>query len=111
LDNHVESCLTNSCDFIFCEDTTHGLEANAWKPIIELPPYEPKLLLSSENVLKVKLKSLLMPRKYAHLRSKYDFLVVSLSKLDALQRGELLELLNDYETMMGWNIADKKMMK
>lgn len=29
--NPLETCLTNSCDFIFCGDSTHGLEVNAWK--------------------------------------------------------------------------------
>lgn len=107
----LESCWTNSCDFIFCEDSTQGLEVNAWKPMFELPPYEPKLLPSSENVPKVKLKPLPIARKYAHLRSNDDFPMVSPSKLDALQGGKPFDVLNEYKNMMGWNIADKKKMK
>jgi len=110
-DNPVEYGLTNFCDFIFCEDSTFGSKVNAWNPIFELLPQEPKMLPLNENVPKVKLKSLPVARRYAHLRSKDDFFVGSPSKLDVLQRGKSLELLNDYKSMMGWNIADKKKMK
>lgn len=34
----LESFLTNSCNLNFCEDYTHGLELNVWKPF-EMPPH------------------------------------------------------------------------
>jgi len=106
----LESCLTNSCDLNFCEDCTLGLEVNTWKPF-ELPPHEFNPLPSNDTVQKDNSESLPAARKYAHLKFKDDFPLVSSSKLDALQGGKSFDVLNDYKSMMGWNIADKKKMK
>jgi len=103
------SCLINSCDFNFCEDCTLGLEVNTWKPF-ELPPYELNSLPSIDIVQKDNSKSLPVARKYAQLKFKDDFPQVSSSKLDAL-RGKSFDVLYDYKSMMGWNIADNKKMK
>lgn len=78
------------------------------EPIFELLPHEPKMLPLNENMPKVKLKPLPIAHRYAYLRSNDDFFVVSSSKLDALRRGNSLELMNDYKSIMGWSIADKK---
>jgi hypothetical protein len=107
-DNPVEYCLTNFCDFIFCEDSTSRFKVDAWNPTFKLLPHEPKMLPLNENVPKVKLKPLPVACWYTHLKPKDDFFVVSPSKLDSLQKGSSLELLNDCKRMMGWNIADKK---
>jgi hypothetical protein len=106
----LESCLTNSCDLNFCEDCTLGLEVNTWKPF-ELPPHEFNPLPSNDTVQKDNSESLPAARKYAHLKFKDDFSLVSSSKFDALQGGKSFDVLNDYKSMMGWNIADKKKMK
>lgn len=63
---------------------------------------------SNDTVPNDNSKSLPVARKYAHLKFNDDFPVISLSKLDALQRGKSFDVLNDYKSMMGWNIADKK---
>jgi hypothetical protein len=88
---------------------------NAWNPIFELLPHEPKMLPLNENVSKVKLKLLLVARRYAHLKPNDDFFVVSPSKLNVLQRGNSPDLLNDfflgkiyisppnYHTFFGWH--------
>jgi len=101
------SSLINSCDLNFCEDCTLGLEVNTWKPF-ELPPYELNSLPSIDIVQKDNSKSLPAARKYAQLKFKDYFPQVSSSKLDALQGGKSFDVLYDYKSMMGWNIADKK---
>jgi hypothetical protein len=103
----LESCLTNSCDLNFYEDCTLGLEVNTWKPF-ELPPHELNPLPSNDTVQKDNSKSLLVLCKYVHLKFNDDFPLVSSSKFDALQRGKSFDVLYDYKSMMGWNIADKK---
>lgn len=65
----------------------------------------------SEKVTNVKLKLFSAARKYAHLGSKLDFSVVSPSKVDALQGGKSHDLLNEYKSVIGWNISKKKRMK
>jgi hypothetical protein len=65
----------------------------------------------NDIVLKHNSKSLPVVSKYAHLKFNDDFALVSSSKLDALQGGKPFDVLNDYKTMMGWNIAGKKEMK
>jgi predicted lactoylglutathione lyase len=104
------SCFVNSCDLNFCEDCTLGLGVNTWKPF-ELPPYELNSLPSNDTVQKDNSKSLPAARKHAQLKFKDDFPQVSSSKLDALQGGKSFDVLYDYKSMMGWNIADKKKMK
>jgi hypothetical protein len=104
------SCFVNSCDLNFCEDCILGLGVNTWKPF-ELPPYELNPLPSNDTVQKDNSKSLPAARKHTQLKFKDDFLQVSSSKLDALQGGKSFDVLYDYKSMMGWNIADKKKMK
>jgi hypothetical protein len=73
-DNLVKYRFTNFCDFNFCEDSTSRLEVNEWNPIFDLLPHVPKMLPLNENVLKVKLKQLVVASMYAHLRSNDYFL-------------------------------------
>jgi hypothetical protein len=83
------------------------MEVNSWKPF-EMPPHELNPLPLNDTVPNDNSKSLPVARKYAHLKFKDDFPLVSSSKLDALQGDKSFDVLNYYKSMMGWNIADKK---
>ena len=111
--NPLEACLVNSCDFNFNEnfeiayihcllEYVQELEASNWKLKYEdLPPYEIKLLPSSEQVPKLELKPLPVEFKYAFLGTNETFLVVISSKLDSLQEGKLLNFLRKHKSAIG----------
>ena len=116
----LEACQANSCNFNFDEnseisyfrwllESAKELEASNWKlKYEELPPREIKLLPSSEQVPKLKLKPLPIELKYAFLGIDKTFPVVISSKLDSLQEGKLLNVLRKYKSAIRWNIADIK---
>ncbi|XP_075655080.1 uncharacterized protein LOC142625280 [Castanea sativa] len=103
-DQALETCLVNSCDFSFDEnseiayihcllESAQELESSNWKlKYEELSSYEIKLLSSSEKVPKWKLKLWPNDLNYAFLRTNETFSMVISSELDSLQERKLLNV-------------------
>ena len=85
------------------------MEASNWKlKYEELPPCEIKLLPSSEQVPKWKLKPWPNDLKYAFLGTDETFPMVISSELDSLQECELLNILSKHKGVIGRNMANIK---
>ena len=85
------------------------LEVNGWAPKFEqLPPIEDKALPSEERPPKLELKPLPSHLKYAFLGAEETFPVIISSSLEMNQENQLLEILRNHITALGWTIADIK---
>ena len=85
------------------------MEANGWAPKFEpLPLIQDKALPSEERPPKLELKPLPSHLKYAFLGAKETFPVIISSSLEMNQENQLLEILRNHITTLGWTIADIK---
>ena len=111
-DQTLETCLVNSCDFDFDENSeiayihcllefAQELEASNWKlKYKELPP--------CKQVPKWELKPWPNDLKYAFLGADETFPTVISSKLDSLQECKLLNVLSKHKGVIGRNDANIK---
>ena len=119
-DQTLETCLVNSCDFNFDENSeiayihcllefAQELEASNWKlKYEESPPCEINLLSSSEQVPKWELKAWPNDLKYVLLGTDETFPMVISSELDSLQECKLLNVLSKHKGVIGRNTANIK---
>ena len=119
-DQTLETCLVNSCDFNFDENSeiayihcllefAQELEASNWKlKYEESPPCEINLLSSSEQVPKWELKPWPNDLKYVLLGTDETFPMVISSELDSLQECKLLNVLSKHKGVIGRNTANIK---
>jgi len=85
------------------------LKASNWRPQIEeLPPRSIKSLLSNVQPPNPDLKPLPFNLKYLFLGENETFSVIISSKLNAHQKGKLLQTLKMHKNALGWTIADIK---
>ena len=91
----------------FVQVGTNG--ANTWMPRFEpLPTTEPKQIPSTQEHLVLDLKPLPEHLKYAFLGEEKQFPMVISSNLTPSQEIELLDVLKQHKTAIGWTIGDIK---
>jgi hypothetical protein len=106
ISNEIEFNESENLQMIYFQEES---KASNWRPQIEeLPSQSIESIPSSVQPPKPDLKPLPFNLKYSFLEENETFPVIISSKLNAHQKGKLLQTLKMHKNALGWTIADIK---